>query len=133
VNRVKLLTEAEMQNRLKARDLPHNVFKSQFMTEQTTSSDNKNKKKKTEAPQTKALNDSLSKFFTTIEKPTFNIEQFKAEYPEQYNALYEKAKNDYIQFYKDSGLNDFDIEKHSTHIEHRAKELSESFYKSIKM
>jgi uncharacterized protein YeeX (DUF496 family) len=52
---------------------------------------------------------------------------------EQYQQIFEQAKNDYIQFYKDSGLKDFDIDKNRTSILHRAKKMSEAWYKDVKI
>jgi plasmid replication initiation protein len=64
-------------------------------------------------------------------KKGFDIADFKTQYPSEYNQFFEKANDDYLQFYSESGLNNtFDIEKHRESIEHRAKSYCEEWLKS---
>lgn len=130
IARVKQMTESEQQNRLKAKDKSHAIFKEQALTEQKTAT---LVNPKPQLNQTVPLRDSLSQLFVKPNKLPFDIEKFKAEYTEQYQKIFEQAKNDYIQFYKDSGLKNFDIEKNIANIEHRASEMSEMWYKDIKI
>jgi plasmid replication initiation protein len=68
-----------------------------------------------------------------IMKKGFDFEAFKAEYPEEFDGFLEKATNDYLQFYSDSGIkNTFDIDKNKESIEHRAKSYCEEWLSSIK-
>ena len=66
-------------------------------------------------------------------KKGFDIAGFKADYPTEYAQFFEKAGNDYLQFYSESGLsNAFDVEKHRDSIEHRAKSYCEEWLKNKK-
>ena len=66
-----------------------------------------------------------------IIKKGFDILDFKTHYPEEFTQFFDKATNDYLQFYTESGSkNTFDIEKHRESIEHRAKNYCEEWMKN---
>jgi hypothetical protein len=64
-------------------------------------------------------------------KKGFDVVAFKTDYPTEYTQFFEKATNDYLQFYRESGLNNaFDVEKNRESIEHRAKSYCEEWMKN---
>ena len=128
INRAKLMTESEKNNRQRAKGMPHNLFKEQALAEQTAILKNK----QPPVNHTIHLKEGLAQLLIKPEKQTFDIGHFKANYGEQYQHIFEQAKNDYIQFYKESGLKDFDIEKNLPNIEHRAHEMCASWFKDMK-
>lgn len=66
-----------------------------------------------------------------IFKKGFDIFDFKASYPNEYAQFFDKATNDYLQFYSESGANNaFNLEKHRESIEHRAKNYCEEWQRN---
>jgi plasmid replication initiation protein len=66
-----------------------------------------------------------------VAKKGFDVLDFKARYPNEYTQFFDKATNDYLQFYSESGSNNtFDVEKHRESIEHRAKNYCEEWMKN---
>jgi Initiator Replication protein len=66
-----------------------------------------------------------------VYKKGFDVADFKADFPNEYTQFFDKATNDYLQFYSESGLNNtFDVEKHRDSIEHRAKTYCEEWLKN---
>jgi plasmid replication initiation protein len=79
------------------------------------------------APMRETMNRILKK--QAAPAPIFDIEDFKKEFSEQYQAALDKAKDDYLKFYADMGNQTIDLEKHSESIEHRAKEYCRDWLK----
>ncbi len=130
INRAKLMTETEQDNRRKAKGVPHAQFKAQALAAQAH--DTKPKPKPT-INQSQPIKESLAQMVAHQRKPAFDIDKFKVDYAEQYQMILEKAKSDYVQFYASSGVKAFDMGKNVGNIEHRAKEMSEQWYKDIKI
>ncbi|MBL7817886.1 MAG: replication initiation protein [Saprospiraceae bacterium] len=63
--------------------------------------------------------------------PTFDFEDFKKQYAEQYQAALQKAKEDYKQFYAEMGNPIIDLNQYSESIEHRAKEYCRDWLKAV--
>lgn len=79
------------------------------------------------APMIESMNRLLKKQPTP--SPTFDFEDFKKIYSEQYAAALANAQNDYLKFYAEMGNQSLDLEKYKESIEHRAKEYCRDWLK----
>lgn len=79
------------------------------------------------SPMRETMNRILKKQATPT--PTFDFEDFKIQFAEQYQVALDKAKEDYMKFYAEMGNKTLDLEKYSESIEHRAKEYCRDWLK----
>ena len=105
------------QAQQKALDLFTNTEGSQIVSPETANRDF--------APMIESMNRLLKK----QPSPTFDFEDFKKNYSEQYAAAMANAKNDYQKFYAEMGNQNLDLEKYKESIEHRAKEYCRDWLK----
>ena len=95
------------QAQQKALDLFTNTEGAQIVSPETANRDF--------APMIESMNRLLKK----QPSPTFDFEDFKKNYSEQYAAAMANAKNDYQKFYAEMGNQNLDLEKYKESIEHR--------------
>ena len=128
----KLMKNDELDRRLVSKSRPHTaseVFVEERKNVTTTSVPMTIHALKTVAS---PIQESLNRLVQNkpVYKKGFDVAAFKDAYPSEYTEFFDRATDDYLQFYSESGFsNVFDVEKHRESIEHRAKSYCEAWLK----
>ena len=133
LERRKLMKNDEIDTRLQSKNKPHST--TTVLIEAGKNETLAPVSMTIHAPKTAVLpiQESLNRLVQNkpIYKKGFDVAAFKGAYPNEYDQFFEKATNDYVQFYSESGSNNFfDIEKHRESIAHRAKDYCEEWLKN---
>ncbi len=131
----KLMKSEEVDRRLTSKTMNHVAFTALQQAENTTAVPQVepiavtiHAAAQTEVPIKERLNRIVQ--HQPAYKTSFDMATFKSEYPTEYTQFFEKATQDYVQFYTETGSkNAFDLEKNRESIEHRAKTYCEEWVK----
>jgi plasmid replication initiation protein len=128
----KLMKNEEVDRRLLSKNKPHTA--SEVFVEEGKNATSAPIPMVIHASKTAAspIQESLNRLVQNkpVYKKGFDVATFKTAHPNEYAQFFEKATDDYLQFYSESGSNNvFDVEKHRESIEHRAKNYCEAWLK----
>jgi plasmid replication initiation protein len=134
----RLMSNNDIDKRLLSKTMTHGAFEAFLAEKKSETVASKNVEPPTvniHVPSNKptSFKDTLDRVVQNKQTPKkgFDFGAFKTNYPTEYAQFFEKATNDYVQFYSESGLNNtFDVEKHRDSIEHRAKSYCEEWAKN---